>query len=422
MTKQTTYLRKIWRNLGPGLLFASTAIGTSHLVLSTRAGAELGWTVAVVIIMANVFKYPFFEFAIRYTGATQRSLLEGYLKRGRWILIGYLFLNLLTLFVIVAALAVVTAGLFGNLFHISPEHMPYLAGGLLGSIAIVLILGRYRFLVLSLKYVVSILFMAVLTAFAAAAYYGMATPEPNFIAPALFDSKHIVLLVMLVGWMPTALEASSWPSMWAMSRLEETGQPIHIRDSLQEFNLSYIITAVLALVFMGLGVLGLYGTGTEISSKPVVFAGQLMRLFTDTLGDWSYIVVAVAAALTMFSTLFTAQDAASRVSTENVRLLFNRKLTAEKVKHIYTLFVLLTVALAFALIWWFSSNLGFLVQLATSLSFMLAPIIALLNLKTIQGKEVNAMHKPKGWLLYLSYAGLLFLTAFALYYAWFSWG
>ena len=31
------------QKLGPGLLFAGAAIGVSHLVQSTRAGADFGW-------------------------------------------------------------------------------------------------------------------------------------------------------------------------------------------------------------------------------------------------------------------------------------------------------------------------------------------------------------------------------------------
>ncbi|MEY5042977.1 MAG: hypothetical protein RJA19_204, partial [Bacteroidota bacterium] len=47
--------------LGPGILFASTAIGVSHLVQSTRAGADYGWGLVGAIVLANVAKYPFFE-------------------------------------------------------------------------------------------------------------------------------------------------------------------------------------------------------------------------------------------------------------------------------------------------------------------------------------------------------------------------
>ncbi|MGB5370838.1 MAG: divalent metal cation transporter, partial [Flavobacteriaceae bacterium] len=65
------------KSLGPGLLFASMAIGTSHLVLSTKAGAQYGWIMAIPIILANVFKYPFFEFGVRYTHVTGKTLIVG---------------------------------------------------------------------------------------------------------------------------------------------------------------------------------------------------------------------------------------------------------------------------------------------------------------------------------------------------------
>lgn len=49
-----------WRAFGPGILIASAAIGGSHLVASTQAGALYGWQLAIIILLANFFKYPFF--------------------------------------------------------------------------------------------------------------------------------------------------------------------------------------------------------------------------------------------------------------------------------------------------------------------------------------------------------------------------
>ena len=72
-----TQLKLLIKNLGPGLLFAGMAIGTSHLVLSTKAGAQYGWIMVIPIILANIFKYPFFEFGVRYTNITNTSLIEG---------------------------------------------------------------------------------------------------------------------------------------------------------------------------------------------------------------------------------------------------------------------------------------------------------------------------------------------------------
>ncbi|MGB3828943.1 MAG: hypothetical protein WA962_09220, partial [Ornithinimicrobium sp.] len=76
-----------WANrlaaLGPGILMASAAIGGSHLISSTQAGARFGWQLAAVIIVANLLKYPFFRFGPQYTMESGRSLVQGYADKGR---------------------------------------------------------------------------------------------------------------------------------------------------------------------------------------------------------------------------------------------------------------------------------------------------------------------------------------------------
>ena len=54
------FTTKFFKTLGPGILFATTAIGVSHLVQSTRAGAEYGFALIGFVLMANILKYPFF--------------------------------------------------------------------------------------------------------------------------------------------------------------------------------------------------------------------------------------------------------------------------------------------------------------------------------------------------------------------------
>ena len=136
--------KTLLKNLGPGLLFASMAIGTSHLVLSTKAGAQYGWLMVIPIILANVFKYPFFEFGIRYTNITNKTLIEGYLNRGKGYLWFYAAITLVTTFTILAALYTVTAGLFINLFGISNVSISMVALGLFVFISSLLIIGKYR--------------------------------------------------------------------------------------------------------------------------------------------------------------------------------------------------------------------------------------------------------------------------------------
>ncbi|MCK5170380.1 MAG: hypothetical protein KAQ75_10915 [Bacteroidales bacterium] len=108
--------RNLLNSLGPGLLWAGAAIGVSHLVQSTRAGAIFGFQLVVFILLINLFKYPFFEFGPRYASSTGESLLHGYKRLGKGALILYLILTIATMFTLQAAITVVTAGLFSYVF------------------------------------------------------------------------------------------------------------------------------------------------------------------------------------------------------------------------------------------------------------------------------------------------------------------
>lgn len=59
-TSKSIFWAKKLSALGPGILMASAAVGGSHIIASTQAGAIYGWQLAIIIILANLFKYPFF--------------------------------------------------------------------------------------------------------------------------------------------------------------------------------------------------------------------------------------------------------------------------------------------------------------------------------------------------------------------------
>jgi Mn2+/Fe2+ NRAMP family transporter len=72
-----------WKVLGPGIIWAGAAVGVSHLVQSTRAGAGFGFELVALVLAANLLKYPFFEFGPRYAIASGESLIHGYLRMGK---------------------------------------------------------------------------------------------------------------------------------------------------------------------------------------------------------------------------------------------------------------------------------------------------------------------------------------------------
>ena len=155
-------MKKILKSLGPGLLFAGAAVGVSHLVQSTRAGADFGFGLLWVLFLAAIFKYPFFQFGPRYAAATGETLLEGYHKLGKGILAISYIISFFTMFIIQAAITVVTAGLATNIFG-SFDILTWSAIITIISILILLV-GKYKLLDGFMKYVILLLTICTLIA------------------------------------------------------------------------------------------------------------------------------------------------------------------------------------------------------------------------------------------------------------------
>ncbi|MFT7407810.1 MAG: Mn2+/Fe2+ NRAMP family transporter [Flavobacteriaceae bacterium] len=407
-------MKKLLKHLGPGLLFASMAIGTSHLVLSTKAGAQYGWLMVIPILLALVLKYPFFEFGVRYTHIFKKSLLEGYVSLGKKYLWAYTFITFISSFTILAALYIVTAGLLKQLmpwFNISDSNMALV---LFIVISALLIIGKYKFLELSIKFILGILTLALIVSTTVVLYKGPIDIKPTFTPLPFFDKAGLLFLIGLIGWMPTAVEASSWVSMW---RLEKNKTQINnqtLKDCLREFNLGYIITALLAICFLIIGWFTLYGSGVPMSSNATLFAAQLIQMFTTHMGPWAYYFIAMAAFVTMFSTCLTAHDALARVCVESFQLLKKKKTSSKN--WYFNLLVVLLAFINFNVISWAGGNMGNLVGIATFVSFVFAPAVGLLNHRMVTQKKMPPEATPPRGLIVLSYLGMIFLSLFAIYY------
>lgn len=92
---------------------ATAAIGGSHLISSTQAGALYGWQLAIMIILANVFKYPFFRFGTDYVYDTGESLIASYAKRSKAYLWIYFILSILSAVISTGAVSLIAAVILG---------------------------------------------------------------------------------------------------------------------------------------------------------------------------------------------------------------------------------------------------------------------------------------------------------------------
>ncbi len=409
-------IRKLFRTLGPGLLFAGAAVGVSHLVQSTRAGASYGFELVWVLILANALKYPFMEFAPRYATATGNSLVDGYRRLGKWALILYVILTLATMFAIQAAVTIVTAGLFADIFNIH-LHPAILTAMILFVSMLILGLGHYSALDGIIKVVIITLALstviAVIYAFSAGFF------EASSLSGNFDWHKHadLLFLIAFVGWMPAPLDVSVWHSLWSVAKEEQLGGRPSLRQSLIDFNIGYIGAGVLALGFLSLGALVMFGSGEVLSPKGVVFADQLISMYTGSIGAWAYPVIAIAALTTMVSTTITCLDAYPRALTKSTELLLpeSRRMDKYELK-LYWLYITIVVAGTLLLLGYLSGSMGFMVDLATTISFVTAPVFAILNFRVISSRHVPAEARPKKWLRIYAWLGIIFLLAFSLFY------
>ena len=408
-------LSQFSKTAGPGILFACTAIGVSHLVQSTRAGADFGLMILGFVVLVTLLKYPFFEYGSRYANSTQTSIIDGYKKLGKPALWLYFLLTIASMFFVTGAVGFVTAGFFEIFFGVD-----FLGGWtmvILFAVCVgILAVGRYNALDSMIKIIAIVLLISTTSAFLLTLYNGPIEPVSGFEPKDLWDVSGIFFLLALMGWMPTAIDLSSWNSLWTLERMKQTNYKPKLKETLFEFRLSYLITGILAVMFVTLGSFIFYGSGDELPNNNSSFAHEIVTLYTRTIGDWSYVVIAASAFTVMFGTIIAVFDGYSRSLQRTVELIFTTKeeKIRKKSRTFYVIFLFVLSGGSILVIFQFGNNLKELVDFATVLSFVIAPVIAIFNFRLVTGKFLDKMHQPSVLLRLLSFAGIIFLSGFAL--------
>ncbi len=381
------------QSLGPGVLLAGAAIGGSHLVASTQAGARYGLGLVGLVLLINLIKYPFLLVGTRFTAATGLSLLEGYQRQERWYLPLFLLITAATGVANIAAVAAVCGSLATNLLPapigawLPPTSLAVL---LLAFCLVLLLWGHYRSLDRFSKGVVAILVVSTSVATLAALLRGPVSGEPigAMFSPSPWTLPALPFLIALMGWMPCPLDLAAWSSLWIFARREDSGHRGSRAELEADFNIGYGATVVTAVLFLLLGAWVMHGTGRSFSPAGAVFARQLIDLYTASLGSWAYPLIALAAFTAMFSTTLTCLDGYPRSLSAGLRLLrgFRGRDVQNSTEH--GLWIGLHGLAAALILVLSASSMGALVQLAMVVAFVTTPLLGWMNLQVIQGRQV----------------------------------
>jgi len=321
------------------------------------------------------------------------------------------------MFFVTAAVGFVTTGFLENLFQIDFLGIWSMVI-LFGICTAILSIGKYRTLDGLIKIVGTVLVASTVLAFVLALINGPVEKIEGFQPPEIWNHAGIFFLIALMGWIPMPVDISAWHSLWTIERFKQTHFKPTLKETLLDFNLGYIVTGILAIFFVTLGAYIFFGTGLELPNNNSLFAHKVVTLFTETIGHWSYLIIAASAFSVMFGTIIAVFDGYSR-SIERVTQLLRKKTDNPKkikFKKTYELSIFSLATGSFIVVYLFENNLKELVDFATAISFLIAPIIAIFNFRLVTGKYFVKDYQPPIWLKILSYAGIIFLIGFAVFF------
>lgn len=387
----------------------------SHLVQSTRAGADAGLALAGVVLLALILKYPFFEYGPRYAAATGESLVEGYQRIGPWAVWLYLAITVSTCLVIQSAVVLFTAFVIQVTFSL-PLPLPVVTALIILVCGALVRVGRFRLLDWTIKVVLVLL--AASTLFAAALVLPRVDVQTLALWPPREAAVPFAFVLALAGWMPSAIDIAVWSSVWTLAKDRDSGSRTTVAHALLDFRIGYVASGVLAFAFLALGAGVMHKSGASFSGAGTAFSVQLVELYSRTLGGWTRPIVLVAVVTTMFSTALTVIDGFPRAIARTFHVVRqgDRPAGDSDTGRVYQIAGAVLGILTVLVVALFAGNLTTMVDFATIVSFLTGPILGYLNLRAVTGPNVPAGDRPGRALLLLSYAGLALLGGTAAIY------
>ncbi|BFM06829.1 NRAMP family divalent metal transporter [Halioxenophilus aromaticivorans] len=402
----------LFKRLGPGILFAVSAIGTSHVVQSTRAGAEYGAYMWIFIVAACVVRYPAFRFGAEYAAITGRSLIDNYFMQGRWAVAIFIVDLLVNMSIATAAISFVAAGVVDYVFNLTiPNNITAIL--LIAFCVVFLTTGHYKLLEKTSKLLLFVFSLVVLAAVIKLSPGQNYSLQEFWLPQEGFSQQTLIFTVALAGWMPTAIIAGSFQSLWVCRKMATSNGAFTRKDALLDFNIGYAITIFFALCFLMLGVF-MAAQGVSISGSSGEYSSQMVGVIASALGDWAKVISSIAILAILFSTVLTLVDACPRAAAYLAGEI--KTSLQQKQQQAYRVAMCLQFLVAGVILLLFAKSFRSFLDFATTISFLGAPMLAWINHRAIFNSDVEASQQPGPVIKYWSVAGVVVMILFSVLY------
>ncbi|MCH2410920.1 divalent metal cation transporter, partial [Myxococcota bacterium] len=144
---------------------------------------------------------------------------------------------------------------------------------------------------------------------------------------------------------------------------------------------------------------------------------EFVEMYSTTLGGWARPLVIVAVLTTMLSTILAVMDAVPRTISAAVSSLRGSDLNGKDGKD--TIFVASLLGLGVFSIFGnavFVGSFTIIIDAATIVAFLTAPVLAMLNLRLVTSKSMPEEHRPSTAMRVYASLGIGLSVLFSFYY------
>ncbi len=404
-------IRKQFAMLGPGIIFAVMTIGKSHVVILPAAGAYWGFSLLWVVLLAHVFTYPYYEFGVRYVCATGESIIGAWSRfiAGRGWLIWFLLFGLAAIAPFVFATYLTILGTIT--VSLAPQYPGYFSGAAFTWTCITLlfvILGKYK----GLEWLGKAFALMLMIVFAVA-FFSSPPPAGEVLkgfVPTLLPVAALSFLVPIMA-LPGSPADITFVSSWIMEKRKEwkgSGESAEqikrdiYKSALFDFRLGWVVIIVVSFFVFSLGAAVLYPDEIPVGAETMMV---ISRVFTHTIGGWTYPLFITGVVIAIWSTATFAVDGISRVGGVIINALQGRFAEAEHLSpaRLFSMFWMAVLGLLTAI---YYQEPVFLALVAGAAYLIMFPLCYIMTIWAAKNLIEDPKLRPPKALVGIAIAGL----------------
>ena len=392
-------LRGKLKLIGPGIILAAAAIGSGELILTPRAGALFGLSIAWIILLSVVYKLFLTLGLARYTIATGEDIFVGFshLPGPR-----FWFVWIMGVIYLVGAVGYsgISLACGSALYALFPSLSMVQWAVIVVFLAYVLLLRGSYGPVEKAAFVLSFVLIAGIL-------YSLVSLRPDIawffkgLAPKLPPGSGQTA-VSLLGWTAggtSTLIYSFWIMEKGIGRKKSEGKDFEGWLSLIRLDtgISYFLMILISFAFLIIGVLVLSTAGPE--GGPLIPAREettsvLSRLLTVATGPQTKFIFLVAALAILYSTVIGLVDGKSRALRSATKIIFpkTRKISD---KSLYRLYATLMCLIIFGFL--FTKRPVVLIVLISAVEAPVLSVSAILLIYLMKKRLPRTLRPGLGW-------------------------